>query len=92
MSVAAFRVLDTARLAEMRAWVRYFNIARAAAFIGILAAPFSLWALFWTSPRDYPFLSSMMYVPVLIYVCVMLFNRVWKNDKFVKMLFGAGMG
>lgn len=76
----------------MRAWVRYFNIARLAAFVGVLAAPFSLWALFWTSPRDYPFLSSMVYVPLITYACVMLFNRVWKRDKFMKLLFGAGIG
>jgi hypothetical protein len=92
VSVVASRVFNSARLAEMRAWARYFNIAKVAAFIGILAAPFSLWALFWTSPRDYPFLSSMVYLPILTYCCIMLFSRVWKNDKFVKLLFGAGIG
>lgn len=91
MSVTVPRVFDPARLGEMRAWTRYLNIARLAAFIGILAAPFSLWALFWTSPSDYPFLSSMVLLPLLVYSCIMLFNRVWKNDRFVKLLFGAGM-
>jgi len=92
VSVALPRVLDTARLVDMRAWTRYFNIARLAAFLSILAAPFSLWGLFWTSPSDYPFLSSMIYVPLIACVCVVLFSRVWKRDKFVKLLFGAGMG
>src|SRR5690348_15374919 len=82
---------DASRLAELRAWAVYYNIARLAAFVGILSAPFALWALFWTSPRDYPFLSSMLFVPLITYACVMLFSRVWKKDKFIKSLFGGGM-
>ena len=80
-----------ARLLEARAWARYTNIARLAGFAGVLGAPFSLWALFWTSPRDYPFLSSMFWVPVVIYVCVLMFSRTWRRDRFVKLLFGSGI-
>ena len=54
--------LDLVRLRERLAWKRYTNIARLASYIGVLLAPFSLWALFWTSPKDYPFLSSMLFV------------------------------
>ena len=34
----------------------------------------------------------MIYVPLISYACVLLFNRVWRNDRFVKLLFGAGIG
>ena len=91
MSTAPIRVFDGSKSAEIRAWTRYFNIARAAAVVGILGAPFSLWALFWTSPRDYPFLSSMLFVPLVILGCAMLFSRLWRGDRFVKLLFGAGI-
>ena len=83
--------LDVARLRERFAWKRYTNIARLAAYIGVLCSPFSLWALFWTSPKDYPFLSSMLWVPVATLGCVLLFSRTWKRDKFNKLLFGAGI-
>jgi hypothetical protein len=92
MSVVAPTALyNPARRAEARAWVRYHNIARLAGFVGIACSPFALWALFWTSPRDYPFLSSMLFVPLVIYGCVMLFSRLWRRDRFVKLLFGAGI-
>src|ERR1019366_4465782 len=92
MSVVAPTALyNPARRAEARAWVRYHNIARLPGFVGIACSPFALWALFWTSPRDYPFLSSMLFVPLVIYGCVMLFSRLWRRDRFVKLLFGAGI-
>jgi hypothetical protein len=82
---------NPSKLAEVRAWTRYFNVARLASFVGILCVPFSLWALFWTSPRDYPFLSSMLFVPLLTYGCVIMFSRFWRRDPFLKLLFGAGI-
>jgi len=91
MSIATAPAFDSSKLAETRASIRYSNIARVASFVAILAAPFSLWALFWTSPRDYPFLSSMFFVPLLIYGCVMLFTPRWRGDRFVKLLFGGGI-
>jgi hypothetical protein len=91
MDVAVTRTFDVTQLQEMRAWARYFNIAKLAAFVGILCAPFALWGLFWTSPRDYPFLSSMLFVPLVIYGCVTLSSRVWRRDRFIKLLFGAGI-
>lgn len=84
-------ILNPAERAEFRNWLRYLAIARITAFVAILASPFAFWALFWTSPRDYPFLSSMFLLPLLIYGCVLLFSRVWRGDKFVRLLFGAGM-
>lgn len=92
MSVAVAGIYNAAKLSERRAWTLYFNVARLAGFVSLLALPFSLWALFWTSPRDYPFLSSMVYIPLIAYTSVLLFSRVWRNDRFVKLLFSAGMG
>lgn len=87
----ATTTFQIAKLAERRAWVRYHSIARLAGFVGILCSPFALWALFWTSPGDYPFLSSMVWVPVVVYGCVLLFSRLWRRDRFIKLLFGAGI-
>ena len=92
MSVVAPKMMsDPASRAEIRAWIRYINIVRVAGFVAILCAPFSLWVLFWSSPGDYPFLSSMVWVPAVTYGCVLLFNRVWRKDRFAKLLFGAGI-
>jgi hypothetical protein len=91
MDVAVTRTFDVTQLQEMRAWARYFNIAKLAAFVAVLCSPFALWGLFWTSPRDYPFLSSMFYVPLVICGCAMLLSRVWRGDRFVKLLLGTGI-
>jgi hypothetical protein len=90
-AASAARPLDVHRMPEVRASVRYLNLARLIAMVGVLCLPFSLWGLFWSSPRDYPFLSSMMFVPLAIYGCVLLFNRVWRGDKLIKSLFAAGI-
>ena len=34
MSIATVRVLDVSKLSEMRAWTKYYNIARLMAFAG----------------------------------------------------------
>jgi hypothetical protein len=91
MSIATFRVSDGSKLSEMRAWTRYYNIASLMTKVGILCAPFSLWALFGTIPGDYPFLSSILFVPLVVYGCVLLFAPLWRRDRFVKLLFGAGI-
>jgi len=75
----------------MRAWTKYYNIAKLMAFLGILCQPFSLWALFYTSPSDYPFLSSLLFVPLLTYGCVMLSRSVCRRDRFLRLLFGSGI-
>ena len=90
-AVAPNALYKPVRLAEARAWVRYYTIARLAGFVGIACSPFAFWALFWTIPGDYPFLSSMLFVPLVICGCAMLFSRLWRRDRFVKLLFGAGM-
>ena len=89
--VAPTAMYNPARLAEARAWTRYINMARLAGFVAVLCTPFALWALFWSSPQDYPFLSSLLYVPLVIYCCVLLFKRLWRGDRFVKLLFGGGI-
>src|ERR1039458_10262426 len=91
MSTATIRALHDSQLTEMRAWTKYYSIARLMAFAGVLCSPFSLWALFYSSPKDYPFLTSMLFVPLLTYGCVLLFSRVWRGDRFVKLLFGGGI-
>ena len=91
MKAQASATFQIAKLAERRAWVRYHNIARLAGFVGVLCSPFALWGLFWTSPREIPFMSSMVWVPVVTYGCVLLFGRPWRRDRFVKLLFGGGI-
>lgn len=91
MSIATVRVLDVSKLSEMRAWTKYYNIARLMAFLGILCQPFSLWALFWTSPSDYPFLSSLLFVPLLTCGCVVLLSSVGRRDRFLRLLLGGGI-
>src|SRR5664279_3567110 len=78
-------------LAQRRAWVRYHTIARLAGFVGILCSPFAFWLLFFISPADIPFLSSMVEIPVVICGCVLLSRGLWRRDRFVRLLFGAGI-
>jgi hypothetical protein len=90
-AIDASSVLEMLKLAETRVWARYESSARLACFVGILCAPFSLAALFWTSPEDYPFLSSMLWVPAVICGCILLVNSLWREDRFARLLFGAGI-
>jgi len=92
MGVVTFRLPETSKLAEARAWAQYIKVATMALWCGIFAAPFALWALFWTSPDDYPYLSSMLFVPMAVGGCVLLFMPVWRGDRFAKLLLGAGIG
>lgn len=87
----ASSVLEMLKLAETRVRARYESSARLACFVGILCAPLSLAALFWTSPEDYPFLSSMLWVPAVICCCILLVNSLWRKDRFARLLFGAGI-
>jgi hypothetical protein len=87
----ATTTFQIAKLAERRASVRYYRIARLAGVVGIICSPAALWALFWTSPRDYPFLSSMLFVPLVVCGCAFLFSRLWRQDRFVRLLFAAGI-
>ena len=84
-------MLESAKWAEMRAWARYTAIIRLVGFVSILCMPFSLWALFWSSPGDYPFFPSMLYVPLVTCCCVLMFNLLRPGDRFVKLLFGVGI-
>lgn len=90
-AVAPTAVFNPVRLAQARAWTRYFNLARLAGFVAVLCTPFALWTLFWSSPQDYPFLSSLLYVPLTTYGFVLLFKRLWRGDRFVKLLFGGAI-
>lgn len=92
MGVVTFRLREVSKLAEARAWAQYIKVARTALWCGIFAAPFALWALFWTSPNDYPYLSSMLFVPLAVGGCVLLFMPIWRGDGFAKLLLGAGIG
>src|ERR1035441_10710894 len=84
-------MLESAKWVEMRPWARYTTIIRLVGFVSILCMPFSLWALFWSSPGNYPFFSSMLYVLLVTCCCVLMFNRLRPGDRFVKLLFGVGI-
>jgi hypothetical protein len=91
MSLATNRTFDVSQLQQLRAWSRYRGIAKLVTCLGVVCMPFALWALFWTAPNVYPSQSSMLVVPLVVCGCVMLLNRVWRRDKFLKLLLGAGI-
>jgi hypothetical protein len=92
MSLAAPKMIyGQARVAETRAWARYIKIARLAGFVAVLCSPFSLCVLLWTVPQGFSLLSAVLGVTFVTYFCVLLFNRLRRGDRFVKLLFTAGI-
>jgi len=70
---------------------RYTLISKLVVISGVFSCPFWLSALFFTSPRDYSYLSSLVVVPLLAVICMGMVTHVSQGDPFLRWLLGAGL-
>ena len=78
-------------LAEMRAVGRYTLILELVTISCILTCPFWLGALFFTSPRDYSYTSSLICVPLLAAMGAVTVAHLTQRDPYLRRLLGASL-
>lgn len=72
--------------------VRTYQLILKAILAGTLvASPFWLAALFFSSPVAYPYFASLIWVPLLGVFCAWMFTVVCRQDRFLKLLFATGV-
>ena len=92
MGIAALRsILDPAKAAQLREFNRYLLIFKIVVLLGVFSCPFWLSGLFFTSPRDYSYLSSLVCVPLLAIVCAAAVAHVSQGDPYLRWLLSAGL-
>ncbi|MGA3213254.1 MAG: hypothetical protein ABSD20_18275 [Terriglobales bacterium] len=55
----------------------------------VLSSPLWLMCMFLTAPRDYPYYSSMVTVPILAAGCIAGLSVKWRHDKYLKLVLGT---
>jgi hypothetical protein len=92
MSILTSRtVSEPNQLAQLRTIHRYSLILKLFAVASIISSPFWLGALFFTSPRDYDYTSSLICVPLLAVVCAASINHVTQSDPYLRQLLMTGV-
>jgi hypothetical protein len=92
MGIMASRTIyDPSKLAQLRDFRRYSLILKVVVLSGVFTSPFWLAALFFTSPRDYSYLTSLVCVPLLAIVCAAALAHVSQGDSYLRWLLGAGL-
>jgi hypothetical protein len=64
---------------------------RLVAFVSIFTSPFWLWALFFSSPRDYSYTSSLICVPLLAIVGGVVILHFTQADAYLRRLLMTGL-
>jgi hypothetical protein len=82
---------DSIKLAQLRAIGRYSLILKLISVGSILSCPFWLGSLFFTSPRDYDYTSSLVCVPLLAIACAVAVAHVTQNDPYLRQLLMTGL-
>jgi hypothetical protein len=70
---------------------RYLLAIKLVAVGSVITCPFWLGALFFTSPEDYSFSSSLICVPLLAIVGAAAVVHFTQNDPYIRRLFMAGL-
>jgi hypothetical protein len=78
-------------VAFLRDISRYIRITQLITVGSIITAPFWLAALFFTSPQDYSFASSLVCVPVLTIAGAVVIAHVTQTDTYLRRLLLAGL-
>ncbi len=85
MGISALRTLqDPIKLAQERRISRYALIIKIIGVITVATSPFWLGALFFTSPRDYSYTSSLICVPIETAVCAVLVTHFTQRDPYLR--------
>ncbi len=78
-------------VAEARRLNRYTLITKAILAASLLSSPLWLAALFFTSPDDYSYATSLLFVPLVGLGCTLMFTFVWHEDRPLRSLLGTGV-
>jgi hypothetical protein len=70
---------------------RYVIVIKLVAVVSIVTSPFWLGALFFTSPRDYSYASSLICVPLMAIVSAVAVAHFTQSDPYFRRLLLAGL-
>lgn len=79
------------RYPKLGSIVRYALVIKVLAVLEILTCPFWLGILFFSSPKDYSYTSSLICVPLLAIVCAAAVGHVTQNDPYLRRLLLTGL-
>jgi hypothetical protein len=91
MNVGLSNAIYLSAVAETRRLNRYTLLTRAILAASLLSSPLWLAALFFTSPEDYSYATSLVFVPLVGLGCTLMFTFVWREDRPLRALLGAGV-
>jgi hypothetical protein len=77
--------------ARPKSIAQYSRIIRLVAFASIATSPLWLVALFFTSPQDYSYTSSLICVPLLAVVCAVAIAHFTQSDPYLRKLSMASL-
>ena len=91
MSVQATSTVHVSVSALVRDIFRYARIIRLIIVSSVITSPFWLGALFFTSPHNYSFASSLVCVPLLAIIGTVAVAHVAQRDAYLRRLLFAGL-
>jgi hypothetical protein len=92
MGIPVLRTLqDPIKVARQRDIGRYALVIKLVAFSSVISCPFWLAALFFSSPEDYSYTSSLICVPLAAVVCVVAVAHFTQSDQYLRSLFMTGV-
>lgn len=77
--------------AEARRHCRYILLTKGILACCLLTAPIWLGALFYSSPGDIPYETSLLFVPLVALGCMWMFTFAWRGDPPLRLLFGTSI-
>lgn len=84
-------IFKSAKLTQSREAGADTLIVKIIGVCAILTSPFWLGMLFFTSPRDYAYTSSLICVPLLAIACYAAVVHVSQRDRYLKQLLSVGL-
>ena len=92
MGIPALRTIhDPIKISQLRNIGRYALVVKLFALLSILTCPFWLGMLFFSSPRDYSYTSSLICVPLLAIACAAAVGHVTQSDPYLRQLLLTGL-
>jgi hypothetical protein len=92
MGIPVLRTIhDPIKVAQLRLISRYALVVKVVAIVTVSSSPFWLGALFFTSPRDYSYTSSLICVPLIALVCAVAVAHFTQGEPYLRRLLMAGL-
>ena len=82
---------DPIKLGQLRRISHYALIVKFVGVAAIISSPFWLGALFFTSPRDYSYTSSLICVPLIAIACAVAVTHFTQDDLYFRRILMAGL-